>query len=312
MVFRGSLSDITLPDVLRLAALSCRTGALRLHREGAEGVVWFRDGAVVLARSDQASALLGTMLVDAGVVARSDLERALTVRDEQPERGRRIGDVLLEMGAVSAGDLEAFLRDQIHRAVKDLLGWEGGGYEFQESEAGATSEMGPAVTVAELLGERARRAPAAPVPGPAARETVTGLLQRLARDTDGQALCQEDRRVFLLPGQVEHAERPLAPTRPLNDAAAGSFREILAAAPSEPEAGAADDDDVLESGRLATSGGEGLAGELTALTGAELPVSPRGPGDSRPAGPERVGTPRRDPQVTRDVLEAALQRLLEL
>ena len=80
---------------------------------------------MVLARSDQASALLGTMLVDAGVVARSDLERALTVRDEQPERGRRIGDVLLEMGAVSAGDLEAFLRDQIHRAVKDLLGWEG-------------------------------------------------------------------------------------------------------------------------------------------------------------------------------------------
>jgi hypothetical protein len=215
------------------------------------------------------------------------------------------------MGAVSARDLEAFLRDQIHRAVKDLLGWEGGGCEFQESEAGATSEMGPAVTVAELLGERARRAPAAPASSPAARETVTGLLQRLAQDTDGQALGQEDRRVFLLPDQVGHAEHPPARTRPLNNAAVGSSRAAVAAAPAEPAAGGADDGDVLEGERVAASG-EGLAGELTALTGAEPPVSPRGPGESRAARPERVSAPRRDPRVTRDVLEAALERLLEL
>jgi hypothetical protein len=303
-------------------------------------VVWFRDGAVVLARSDQASALLGTMAVDAGVVARSDLERALTVRDEQPERGRRIGEVLLEMGAVSAQALEAFLRDQIHRAVEDLLGWEGGAYEFQESEAGSTSEMGPAVPVAELLGEGPQRAPAPPVSVPLARETVSGLLRRLAQDTDGQSLGQEDRRVFLLPDRLERAEHPVARTRRSDDGDAGSAEAGAVTAPSEPAAGGAEDGEVLETelvirgarspapgvvlvtdagseaapsgGRLAASGAEGLAGELTALTGAELPVSLRVPGESRAGQADPIKAPHRDPQVTRDVLETVLERLLEL
>ena len=157
MALRGDLSDIALPDVLRLVALSDETGALHLSREGAEGVVSFREGRVVLARSDHASAPLGTMLVDAGVLERADLERALRLRDEESGSGRRIGEVLLDMGVLTAQTLDAFMREQIREAIGDLLGWGSGHYEFKPSVPGAGSESGPMVPVEDLLGEREGR-----------------------------------------------------------------------------------------------------------------------------------------------------------
>lgn len=47
MSFQGSLAELHLPDILQLMAASGKTGAFHLERDGADGLVYLRDGKIV-------------------------------------------------------------------------------------------------------------------------------------------------------------------------------------------------------------------------------------------------------------------------
>ncbi len=132
MALRGNLRDFSLPDVFQLVTFSRKTGVLRIAREGgAEGSVWFRDGDVFFASSNWRTELLGERLVSAQRITPQALKRALALRAEEPEEGRRLGQILVDEGYITEEVLEAFVQEQIQDTIFDLMRWDEGDFDFE-------------------------------------------------------------------------------------------------------------------------------------------------------------------------------------
>jgi hypothetical protein len=158
MALSGNLHDFSLPDVFRLVSLSGKTGVLRMACDASEGSVWFRDGQVFFAQSDRRKGLLGERLVSAGRVSAHELARAVELRGEEPEGGRRIGEILVDEGVISFPVLEAFVQEQIQDTVFDLFLWEEGSFEFEVLDSAPDhQDIGLAVSIENIVMEGARR-----------------------------------------------------------------------------------------------------------------------------------------------------------
>ena len=69
---------------------------------------------------------LGEYLLAEGLITREDLDRGL---DAQGLR-RRLGAVLVEMGAISASTLTGAIEEQIKEVVYEVVRWRGGRFRF--------------------------------------------------------------------------------------------------------------------------------------------------------------------------------------
>jgi hypothetical protein len=158
MALSGDLHDFSIPDVFRLVSLSGKTGVLRLVSGEDVGSVWFRDGQIFFAQSDRRSSLLGERLVAAGRVSTRELARAVELREEEPEGGRRIGEILVDDGIISFAVLEAFVQEQIQDTVFDLFLWDEGTFDFELLDAPPErQDIGLAVSIENIVMEGARR-----------------------------------------------------------------------------------------------------------------------------------------------------------
>ena len=134
MALRGNLKDFSLPDVFQLVTFSRKTGVLRITREDAvEGTVWFRDGDVFFASSNWHADPLGQRLVRAQRITPQALKRALELRAQEPEDGRRLGQILVDEGYITDKVLEAFVSEQIQDTIFDLMRWDEGEFDFEAS-----------------------------------------------------------------------------------------------------------------------------------------------------------------------------------
>ncbi len=158
MAIEGPLKELEIHDVFQLLDLSRKTGALRVTSElrHNQGTVYFLNGAVIHANILSNPHRLGDVLVRAGKCTEAELDRA---RDVQ-RRGdsRRIGAILVEMGAIHESELEGLVKFQIEEVIFEMMSWREGFFSFSEEsiadiEADATSR----VPIEALLLEGARR-----------------------------------------------------------------------------------------------------------------------------------------------------------
>jgi hypothetical protein len=158
MALSGNLDDFSIPDVFRLVSLSGKTGVLHLTAPGSEGSVWFRNGQIFFAQSDRRKGLLGERLVSAGRISAQELARAVELRAEEPEGGRRIGEILVDRDAITFPVLEQFVQEQIQDTVFDLFLWDEGSFEFELLDAPPENQdIGLAVSIENIVMEGARR-----------------------------------------------------------------------------------------------------------------------------------------------------------
>ncbi len=159
MAIEGPLRELGIHDVFQLLDLSRKTGALRVTsdlRHNA-GTIHFLDGAVVYAEIRSNPHPLGGLLLRTGRIMEADLERA---RDMQQRQGdpRRLGEILVAIGAISPRELERQLRFQIEEVVFEVMSWNEGYFSFTEGEvASAPVEATIRIPIEALLMEGARR-----------------------------------------------------------------------------------------------------------------------------------------------------------
>ncbi|HEY4221186.1 MAG TPA: DUF4388 domain-containing protein [Myxococcota bacterium] len=129
MALRGTLGDFGLPDIFQLVGHQQKTGVLLLKDREVEVKIYFVEGNVVKAEqsSRERAELLGNMLVRAGVVAQGQLDSALTT---QQRTLRRLGDILIEIGACDRAQLKEMARLQTTETIYRLFMWRKGTYEF--------------------------------------------------------------------------------------------------------------------------------------------------------------------------------------
>jgi uncharacterized protein DUF4388/tetratricopeptide repeat protein len=159
MAIEGPLRELGIHDVFQLLDLSRKTGVLRVTSELRRnaGTIYFEDGAIVYAEIRSNPHPLGGLLVRSGRIMESDLERARDMQQRGGDR-RRLGEILVELGAVTPRELQRQVRFQIEEVVFEVMSWREGYFSFIEGPlTDVPAESAVRITTEALLMEGARR-----------------------------------------------------------------------------------------------------------------------------------------------------------
>ncbi len=127
----GTLDETPVPEVVQSFTASGKSGVLHLSRGSTTKRIYFKDGAIVFASSDDSEERLGERLVRAGALKRSELELACRVLASS---SLRLGATLVEMGYLSSDELDRRVKEQITSIVHSLFPWESGVYRTEIKE----------------------------------------------------------------------------------------------------------------------------------------------------------------------------------
>ncbi len=114
----GEITDVALViDLVGFLHQTRRTAVLTVVHDAVRKSIYFRDGSVIAASSDQPEDRFGDIMFRRGMIDRAQLDQALG--EVGPER--KIGNVLLQQGLISTGDLWKVIKIQIEEILYSLL-----------------------------------------------------------------------------------------------------------------------------------------------------------------------------------------------
>jgi hypothetical protein len=134
----GRLETLDLSALLQTLAASHASGRLTLTRLDRQAVLALRRGRVVYVSGGAPGETLASRLLQQGLAGEKDVLAALE-RQHDGTASRRLGDVLVEMGVLAEGTLEAVVRQQMQELVTSLLAWQGGFFRFDPAPGGGES-----------------------------------------------------------------------------------------------------------------------------------------------------------------------------
>jgi hypothetical protein len=158
VALEGPLKDLHIQDVFQLLDLGRKSGVLRVTSELRQtaGTVCFDRGGVVAAAVGSDPQPLGARLIRTAKITPADLDRARSIQSGGDDR--RLGDILVSLGAISRRELHRQLKAQIEEAVFELLRWSEGYFRFEEGATCHAAVEAPVRFPTEaLLMEAARR-----------------------------------------------------------------------------------------------------------------------------------------------------------
>ncbi|MBI4815035.1 MAG: response regulator [Deltaproteobacteria bacterium] len=181
---RGRLDDVPFARLLGNLYARRADGALMMKKGTVKKIVYLKAGTPIFVRSNLVHECLGHVMVRERLIDARECE--LSVERMRAEK-RKQGEILIEMSAISAKNLEYALERQMEIKLFDLFGWTEGQYLFNEQKAQPGVEIPMSSSVLEILTEGIRRgmperriladiarmsdAPLAP-PDPASREKL--------------------------------------------------------------------------------------------------------------------------------------------
>lgn len=153
-VLQGDLSTFRLPEVLTFLSTTRKSGTLRVTSGDREASLFFAEGALVHAGSNQESFRLGSILLKRKKISREqrDAIDALMQRD-----GGRFGELAVQQGVLTDAQLRDFLKVQVSEIVYDAFVWDGGSFSFDRTASLPAHAVTIAVDLPNLIMEGARR-----------------------------------------------------------------------------------------------------------------------------------------------------------
>lgn len=135
---QGSLAQDPFPEILHSLAWSEESGVLQLTQDFTSKHIYFGEGAIVFARSNQHADRLGELLVRHERITRSQLADA---SNKIRASGRKLGAVLVQMGLMTEGEIRTWVADQMRGIIHPLFGWSSGEYCFREKSNPVAEEL---------------------------------------------------------------------------------------------------------------------------------------------------------------------------
>jgi hypothetical protein len=138
--FGGRLETLDLSALLQTLSVGAASGRLTLTRLDRHAVLVLRSGRIVYAAGGSAGETLAGRLLREKLVAEADLMAALD-RQYDGTGFKRLGDVLVEMGLLAEGTLEAVVRRRMEELISELLAWRGGFFRFEPATSGGDADV---------------------------------------------------------------------------------------------------------------------------------------------------------------------------
>jgi len=123
----GNLKTMPFPDLLQWVSQSRKTGTMVIEGKKYSKKVYFREGKVIAAASDNPKEFLSYYLVGWGYVSDDELQELL---DMQERHGTMLGELLVIVGRLSREELDHVLRVKTEEAIYELFLWKEGDFRF--------------------------------------------------------------------------------------------------------------------------------------------------------------------------------------
>jgi hypothetical protein len=151
---RGSLASFRLPDVLTFLSSARKSGTLTLASGSSEATVYFDNGAVVYAGSNQETLRLSAVLLRKKRISPSQRD---AIDELMKAEGGRFGQLAVKQGLLTDEQLSDFLKVQVSEILYDCFVWPGGNFAFIDDTVLPPYAVTISVDLANLMMEGARR-----------------------------------------------------------------------------------------------------------------------------------------------------------
>lgn len=132
MSIQGTLKTMSLTDLLQFLAAGRKSGTLKFDRGNVCKQVYFEKGLIVGSKSNDPREYLGQVLLHYGKVDDAQLQAA---REIQRTSGARLGEILVQQGFMTEGEVLEILKTRTLNAIYDLFLWDEGQFEFYDDES---------------------------------------------------------------------------------------------------------------------------------------------------------------------------------
>jgi hypothetical protein len=96
-------------------------------------MIVFRTGKIIYAASSSIRETFGSIALSLQIVTREQLDEALLLQHRSRE-DKRLGEILVEIGAMTNADVEKILLHQVGQVVREIFEWENGFFKFRNLE----------------------------------------------------------------------------------------------------------------------------------------------------------------------------------
>jgi hypothetical protein len=151
--FAGNLRTVALPDIFQLIFSSKKTGVLKVTNGNSIRQIYFREGSLIHASSNDEQDLFGNMLLKKGRISKEELNRVLVSQKE----GRKIGALLVDKKLFTREEIFECLKMQIEEIVFGLFGWKESDFEFIEGQSPPEGSIQTELNPMNLIMEGTRR-----------------------------------------------------------------------------------------------------------------------------------------------------------
>ena len=151
---QGDLSQDTLAGVIRGLYLDRKSGILHLEREGIKKRIYFKKGSLIFANSDVNDDRIGEFLIRNNAIDHAAFEMAVKVAKDTR---KRFGKTIVEMGHMSAEEMETQVTGQIEAIIYSLFLWESGDWKLEPHEDPVDADIVLNLSTADIILEGIRR-----------------------------------------------------------------------------------------------------------------------------------------------------------
>jgi len=131
MAIHGTLTTMSVPDLLQFVASGRKAGTLKFARGKIIKQIYFENGLIVGSQTNDPKEYLGQVLIHYGKIDEKRLQLAM---EAQRETGGRLGEILVSKGLLSQLDVLEILRIRTLDIIYDLFLWGEAEFEFCDDE----------------------------------------------------------------------------------------------------------------------------------------------------------------------------------
>src|SRR4051812_6297607 len=153
-VLNGSLTSFKLPEVLTFLHTTRKSGTLTLSNGARDSWVFFDQGELVYAGSNQEQFRLGTILLRKKKISAAEVDR---IDDLMRREGGQFGQLAIKQGVLSEAQVQDFLKVQVSEIIYDCFVWPGGTFAFAEETRLPNYAVTISIDLSNLIMEGARR-----------------------------------------------------------------------------------------------------------------------------------------------------------
>ena len=147
----GNLSTMSVAELLSWVGGGRKSGTLEVERDKIVKRITFESGRVASCSSNDPTTLMGQFLLSRGKITREMLSQALSRQGAVPGQPTNLGQILLDLGAITQADRDSFVAAKIEETIYGLFDWDDAVFRFYTDALADPNAVEASVGIEDIL-----------------------------------------------------------------------------------------------------------------------------------------------------------------